>query len=125
MSSFREARAHIRYSFDALGFLQIGEERLGIQTLDVSRNGAGLRIGAEGWAAIEDMEDIQGQLNLGGQPFPFKARVCWSAGEPETDDGKPHVRFGIAFTEWDPIIVEAMLESMAIEDDEPGDTFNL
>ncbi len=113
-------RSEKRIPCDALGFLQLGEERLGLQTLNVSRHGACLRTGLTAWATIEDLDRITGRLNMGGQDFNFTARICWSAMEEE------HVRFGVEFVETDGEVLEGVLESMSIlEEPAPTDTFNL
>ena len=116
----RDSRAHKRISFDALGFLQMGDVRIGVQTVNVSKNGACLSVGEGSWAGLEDLDLVVGRLNLGGQDFNFTGRICWSMFEIDK------VVFGIEFVDADRPVMMAMLESMSIlEDEPPTDSFNL
>ena len=122
-------RAFKRFSFDAIGFLQVEDERLSIQTVDVSANGACIRTPEESWLKVEELDTLNGRLNLGGQDFNFKARVCWSAAENTQDgeDDRTFVRFGLEFIESDAEVIESVLESNSIitEDDTSMDSFNI
>ncbi len=121
-------RTHNRIPCDALGFLQLGETRLALQTINVSRNGACLRLHHESWDAIEEAESISGRLILGGEDFNFTARICWSFREDPEPLGsqKIYIRFGVEFTEWDEVVMESVLESLSIVTEEPPDnSFNL
>jgi len=121
-------RTQNRIPCDALGFLSMGENRLALQTVNVSKNGACLRIHADAWPSIEDLESISGRLVLGGEDFDFSGRICWSYREDDNlqPGDRIYVRFGVEFTEFNQTLMASVLESLSIvEDTSSDDSFNI
>ena len=129
---FSESRAHKRIPCDAIGFLTIGDDRKALQSINVSRTGACLRVGLDVWSLVEDSHQIEGRLNVGGEDLDFLGRICWSSGEtlevegPEGAEARETVIFGIEFVDVDQLIINGILESVSILVEPPPDeSFNL
>ena len=129
---FSNTRAHKRIPCDALGFLKIGDDRKVLHSINVSRNGACLRVDMDVWSSIEDVDHIEGRLNVGGEDLDFEGRICWSSEEtiqvegPEGTEDKETVLFGIQFTVVDQLIIQGVMESISILVEPPPDeSFNI
>lgn len=122
---FSNTRAHRRIPCDSLGFLSLGDTRKAIQIINFSRNGACLRSDLTVWGQIEDLSHIEGRLNVAGQDFDFKARICWSSEDTLAEEGldgiieREMVIFGVEFISADSAIVDGVLESLSIVDEPP------
>lgn len=117
---FRDLRASNRIPCQGSAELQFQDHQATCEVANLSRGGACLLVALDTWAWLEEIDDLEGRVDVDGEAFTFEARICWSSMEGEK------VRFGVEFRNCDREILDRVYERLSIVDEEPEDgSFNL
>lgn len=118
----RDNRLYQRIPCAGEGSLIVGEERLLVSAVNLSKGGVCLRLALSQWErlGLDELDQVSGALTVDGDAFTFGARICWSNTENDM------VYFGVQFKRHDKHIIDAVLERLSVVDEAPtGDSFNI
>ncbi|MDJ0838250.1 MAG: PilZ domain-containing protein [Acidobacteriota bacterium] len=115
----REARQFKRFPYLGTGELRVDGKDYELSTVNLSKGGACLCVGADAWAAVGEDHGVTGHFNIEDKPVSFHGRICWSS------EGEEQVHFGVAFEQCDFEILRGFLERNSVVEEHRIDSFNL
>ena len=97
------------------GFLLVKGKNESVEFMDISNQGACLKLTRKQWSLVGNAEYLSGALLIEGREFPFKAAISWSSYE------EGFYRTGIQFLKYDQELLDYLLKGLCHLEEPAGD----